>query len=107
MECGFWFEILAPNGLLMVVDFAPHEIETLREHHEHRRLGFSQDEILRIFDDVDIMSQDYVHLDKRGTKLGPSDSLTVTIWSGVKSNIAVLNSDTQSKQLSKKQKRSI
>ena len=23
--------ILAPNGLLMVVDFAPHEIETLRE----------------------------------------------------------------------------
>ena len=99
--------ILAPNGLLMVVDFAPHEIETLREHHEHRRLGFSQDEILRIFDDVDIMSQDYVHLDKRGTKLGPSDSLTVTIWSGVKSNIAVLNPDTQSKQLSKKQKRSI
>ena len=99
--------ILAPNGLLMVVDFAPHEIETLRENHEHRRLGFSQDEILRIFDDVDIMSYDYVHLDKRGTKLSPSNSLTVTIWSGVKSNIAVLKPDIHSKQLSKKQKKSI
>ena len=31
--------ILAPGGKLLVVDFAPHELEFLREDHAHRRLG--------------------------------------------------------------------
>lgn len=83
--------ILAPNGLLMVVDFAPHEMETLREHHAHRRLGFSKDEIFKVFDDVNITSPNFVHLDRRGTDANLSESLRVTIWSGVKSNVAVLN----------------
>ncbi|HAK98928.1 MAG: methyltransferase domain-containing protein [PS1 clade bacterium] len=87
--------ILSPNGLLLVVDFAPHEMETLREHHAHRRLGFSKDEILKVFNDVDITSHDYVHLDRRGTKSSPSESLRVTIWSGIKSNVSVLNPGKQ------------
>lgn len=87
--------ILSPNGLLLVVDFAPHEMETLREHHAHRRLGFSKDEILNVFNDVDITSHDYVHLDRRGTKSSPSESLRVTIWSGIKSNVSVLNPGKQ------------
>jgi ubiquinone/menaquinone biosynthesis C-methylase UbiE/DNA-binding transcriptional ArsR family regulator len=32
--------VLAPGGRLMVVDFAPHDLEFLREQHAHRRLGF-------------------------------------------------------------------
>ena len=32
---------LAPGGRLLVVDFAPHELEFLRETQAHRRLGFS------------------------------------------------------------------
>ena len=87
--------ILSPNGLLLVVGFAPHEMETLREHHAHRRLGFSKDEILKVFNDVDITSHDYVHLDRRGTKSSPSESLRVTIWSGIKSNVSVLNPGKQ------------
>ena len=31
---------LRPGGRLLVVDFAPHEFEFLREQHAHRRLGF-------------------------------------------------------------------
>src|SRR5262249_60122133 len=31
---------LRPGGRLLVVDFAPHELEFLREEHAHRRLGF-------------------------------------------------------------------
>ena len=31
---------LRPGGRLLVVDFAPHEMEVLREQHAHRRLGF-------------------------------------------------------------------
>ena len=34
--------ILAPGGRLLVVDFAPHELEFLRETHAHRRLGLEQ-----------------------------------------------------------------
>jgi ubiquinone/menaquinone biosynthesis C-methylase UbiE len=32
--------VLRPGGRLLVVDFAPHELEFLREQHAHRRLGF-------------------------------------------------------------------
>ena len=33
--------VLAPSGRLVVVDFAPHDLEFLREEHAHRRLGFA------------------------------------------------------------------
>lgn len=36
---------LRPGGRLLIVDFAPHAEETLREHHAHRRLGFAMPEI--------------------------------------------------------------
>jgi ubiquinone/menaquinone biosynthesis C-methylase UbiE len=32
---------LKPGGALLIVDFAPHELEFLRAHHAHRRLGLS------------------------------------------------------------------
>jgi ubiquinone/menaquinone biosynthesis C-methylase UbiE len=34
-------QALAPGGRLMVIDFAPHDLEFLRETQAHRRLGFS------------------------------------------------------------------
>jgi demethylmenaquinone methyltransferase/2-methoxy-6-polyprenyl-1,4-benzoquinol methylase/ArsR family transcriptional regulator len=43
---------LRPGGRLVVVDFAPHELEFLRERHAHRRLGFARAEIEKIFADV-------------------------------------------------------
>ncbi|MFA7262052.1 MAG: metalloregulator ArsR/SmtB family transcription factor [Caulobacter sp.] len=39
--------LVAPGGRLLVVDFAPHALEVLREQHQHRRLGFSDEEIVR------------------------------------------------------------
>src|SRR6202140_3636597 len=33
--------VLRPNGILVVIDFAPHALEFLREEHAHRRLGFA------------------------------------------------------------------
>ena len=33
--------VLRPGGRLLVVDFAPHDLEFLREDHAHRRLGFA------------------------------------------------------------------
>lgn len=37
--------ILKPKGKLLISDFAPHELEFLREEHAHRRLGFSDEEV--------------------------------------------------------------
>jgi len=37
--------VLAPSGRLVVVDFAPHDLEFLREEHAHRRLGFADETV--------------------------------------------------------------
>jgi ArsR family transcriptional regulator len=39
--------LVSPGGRLLVVDFAPHRLEFLREQHQHRRLGFSNEEMRR------------------------------------------------------------
>ena len=41
--------VLAPDGRLLVVDFASHDVEELRSVHAHARLGFADDMIERIF----------------------------------------------------------
>jgi len=33
--------VLRPGGRLLVIDFAPHDLEFLRDEHAHRRLGFA------------------------------------------------------------------
>jgi ubiquinone/menaquinone biosynthesis C-methylase UbiE/DNA-binding transcriptional ArsR family regulator len=37
--------VLRPGGRLLVVDFAPHDLEFLRDQHAHRRLGFSPEAV--------------------------------------------------------------
>ena len=37
--------VLSPGGRLLVVDFAPHDLEFLREEHAHRRLGFAPETV--------------------------------------------------------------
>lgn len=39
--------VLKPGGRLLIVDFAPHTQESLRDEHAHRRLGFSASAISR------------------------------------------------------------
>ena len=38
--------VLQPGGRLLIVDFAPHAAEELRTRHQHRRLGFTEQEVL-------------------------------------------------------------
>ena len=42
LEAG---RILKPGGRLLIADFAPHELDFLRDEQAHRRLGFSEDEV--------------------------------------------------------------
>ena len=37
--------VLAPGGRALIADFAPHDLEHLREAHAHRRLGFADAEV--------------------------------------------------------------
>ena len=37
--------VLRPSGRLLVVDFAPHNLEFLRDEHAHRRLGFAPETV--------------------------------------------------------------
>ena len=63
---------LAPGGRLVVVDLAPHGLERLREAGGHRRLGFSDEEIGRWFQQSGLIAEPPRHL------VGPE--LTVVIW---------------------------
>jgi ubiquinone/menaquinone biosynthesis C-methylase UbiE len=38
--------VLKPDGRLLIVDFAPHELEALRAEHAHRRLGISGEQMM-------------------------------------------------------------
>ena len=39
--------VLRPAGRLLVVDFAPHDLEFLRNEHAHRRLGFAPETVMQ------------------------------------------------------------
>jgi ArsR family transcriptional regulator len=66
--------VLRPGGRLIVVDFAPHTEEHLREQHAHRRLGFADEEVERWFRSVGLVPGQTVRL--------PGKSLTVCLWCG-------------------------
>lgn len=71
--------LLKKGGRLLIVDFAPHDLEFLREEHAHRRLGFSDAEIADWAEAAGIG-------DLRITALAPKNpgALTVKIWAGDK-----------------------
>lgn len=72
--------VLSPGGRLVVVDFAPHEIEFLRREHAHRRLGFADAEIRAWFRAAGVEPEPPIRL--------PGDPLTVVIWSGRRAGTA-------------------
>jgi len=71
--------LVRPGGRLLVVDFAPHRLEYLREAHQHRRLGFSDAEIQRGFELAGLEPAEQ-------TTLPPADEhgLTVKIWTAAR-----------------------
>ncbi|MGD9501045.1 MAG: ArsR/SmtB family transcription factor [Methyloceanibacter sp.] len=76
--------LLAPGGRLLVVDFAPHELEYLREQSAHRRLGFARDQLARLFERSGLKLEGF-------RELAPAPSggkLTVSLWLAVKSATA-------------------
>lgn len=68
---------LSPTGRLLIVDFAPHDFEFLRDEHAHHRLGISPVQIERWLEETGLNVVE-------SKSLKPSDSahdaLTVMLW---------------------------
>ena len=67
--------LLAPSGRLLIIDFAPHGLEHLRQAHQHRRLGFADEEIGRWMEGAGLDVQPAVALPPEG-----EEGLTVKVW---------------------------
>jgi ubiquinone/menaquinone biosynthesis C-methylase UbiE/DNA-binding transcriptional ArsR family regulator len=64
--------VLQPGGRMLIVDFAPHTLEALRDEHQHRRLGFGEDEVLGWCTQSGLRGQVATRL--------PGMPLTVLLW---------------------------
>lgn len=68
---------LAPNGHLLIVDFAPHDLDFLREQYAHRRLGFADADVRQWLSDAGLYCDRITHLAPPHQE---GDELTVTLW---------------------------
>jgi len=78
--------VLQPGGRLLVVDFAPHDLEFLRDEHAHRRLGSAPDTVAQW------MSAAGLEVAAQRTLAPESDShgkIAVSLWLGRDPRIAV------------------
>jgi ArsR family transcriptional regulator len=66
--------VLRPGGRLMIADFAPHELEYLREDHAHRRLGFADSDVDSWLIAAGLVPSVPIRV--------PGDPLTVVVWGG-------------------------
>jgi ArsR family transcriptional regulator len=67
--------LLTPGGRLLIIDFAPHEREELRDRDAHARLGFADDAVIGWMAAAGLEARVVDHLE--------GGELTVTLWEGV------------------------
>ncbi|NBC37610.1 metalloregulator ArsR/SmtB family transcription factor [Novosphingobium sp. FSY-8] len=66
--------VCAPGGLIAVVDLAAHEHEELRSAHAHARLGFTDEQMRRLFTSAGFSADPAIAI--------AGGQLTVKIWTG-------------------------
>jgi ubiquinone/menaquinone biosynthesis C-methylase UbiE len=76
--------VLRPGGRLLVIDFAPHDLEFLREEHAHRRLGFAPEAMTQWLDAAGLETVHHETLppEKDG-------KIAVSLWLGRDQRIAL------------------
>jgi ubiquinone/menaquinone biosynthesis C-methylase UbiE len=67
--------VLRPGGRFLVVDFAPHDLEFLREEHAHRRLGFAAETVKQWLEAAGL---DFVR--QETLPPGPEGRIAVSLW---------------------------
>jgi len=74
-------DMLAPGGRIMIIDFAPHELEFLRGEQAHRRLGMSEKQMEAWADAAGLTVDEYMDFPGSG-----DGSLTVCLWTLAEAN---------------------
>jgi ubiquinone/menaquinone biosynthesis C-methylase UbiE len=69
--------VMAPGGRLLIADFAPHELEFLRDDYAHRRLGFSDREVEGWFAHAGLKAGESETI---APPASASEKLTVKLW---------------------------
>lgn len=69
--------VLRPGGRILIVDFAPHELEALRTEHAHRRLGLPDEAVTGWCRDAGLDIEPVVQL---AGDPGAGQTLTVSLW---------------------------
>jgi len=71
--------VLRPAGRLLVVDFAPHDLEFLRDEHAHRRLGFAPETVSQWMKAVGL---DLVLQQTLAPEAASEGKIAVSLWLG-------------------------
>ena len=82
--------LLRPAGRLVIVDFAPHDLEFLREEHAHLRLGFTDRQI----EDWLFGGRFSKTRTNRALAFGTEGGLTVKIWAARDPRLLVADQET-------------
>jgi len=73
--------VLKPGGRILIVDFAPHELEFLRSELAHRRLGFADKEVQGWFEALGLKSLESIAIAPHDAASHPgAGKLIVKIW---------------------------
>lgn len=81
--------VLRPGGRMLIVDFAPHDLEFLREEHAHRRLGFAGEQVRQWIEARGLALDRVVDLP------GQRNKLKVTMWLAQDRRLLVAGSATR------------
>jgi ubiquinone/menaquinone biosynthesis C-methylase UbiE len=78
--------VLRPSGRLLVIDFAPHDLEFLRDEHAHRRLGFPAETVTQWLDAAGLGLVEHRILEPEPNSAG---KIAVSLWLARDPRIAI------------------